>query len=395
VQVLPYQEAPLKPHNIPDPIPIKRENAEKATPTNDLIFRLLVETVKDYAIFVLDPEGYVLTWNEGAKAIKGYSRDEILGKHFSIFYPPESAQSNWPARELALAEREGRFIDEGWRVKKNGDVFWASVTITALRESDGRLYGFAKVTQDLSSRREAEERIQNLNKELRNRIAELGESQRIIELRTMELQRLSAELLRIQDEERRRLARELHDDLSQHLSALKMELDAAKNERLGNTVGQILSSVRNLSYLLHPPLLDETGLKAALHWYVEGVSQRSKIQISLNIMPQAFPRLSKDIERTIFRVVQESLSNVYRHSGSESARVEVEKQPDFVAIRIRDYGKGVPSQILGKGLSPGLGVGIPGMRERVRQFGGDLIVSRAEPGTLIDARIPLFALPAS
>jgi PAS domain S-box-containing protein len=380
----------LKTRHTPEPIPIRREDAGNTLAKDDLVFRLLVEGVKDYAIFVLDPEGYVLTWNPGAQSIKGYTKDEILGKHFSIFYPKESVESGWPARELALAEKEGRLIDEGWRVKKGGETFWASVTITALRQPDGQLYGFAKVTQDLSGRRQAEERIQALNTELRSRIAELGESQQIVELRTLELQKLSAQLLRIQDEERRRLARELHDDLSQQLTALKMELDASKNERLGNMAGQILSSVRNLSYLLHPPLLDEAGLKAALHWYVDGVIQRSKIQITLSINPVVFPRLPKDIETTIFRVVQESLTNVYRHSGSESARVEIEKQSELVTVRVRDHGKGVPSQLVGGRASRGLGVGLAGMRERVRQFGGELTISRAEPGTLVEAKIPLF-----
>jgi PAS domain S-box-containing protein len=375
----------------PEPIAIRRDEKGNAI-EDDLMFRLLVESVKDYAIFMLDPQGRVLTWNQGAQSIKGYTKDEILGKHFSIFYPKESVESGWPARELALAEKEGRLIDEGWRVKKGGDCFWASVTITALRQPDGRLYGFAKVTQDLSSRKKAEERIQALNTELRNRVSELGESQRLVELRTLELQKLSAQLLRIQDEERRRLARELHDDLSQHLTALKMELDASKNERLGNMTGQILSSVRNLSYLLHPPLLDEAGLKAALHWYVDGVVQRSKIQISLSMNPAVFPRLSKDIETTIFRVVQESLTNVYRHSGSESARVDVEKQFEQVTIRVRDYGKGMPTHVsVGRG-SQGLGVGVVGMRERVRQFGGELTISRAEPGTLVEATIPIFGV---
>jgi PAS domain S-box-containing protein len=133
---------------------------------DNIAFRLLVDAVQDYAIFILDPEGRVLTWNSGARAIKGYTREEIVGKHFSIFYPQEAIDSHWPERELALAEKEGRFRDEGLRVKKDGSTFWASVTITALREPDGRLYGFAKVTQDLTTRREAEERLQTLNREL-------------------------------------------------------------------------------------------------------------------------------------------------------------------------------------------------------------------------------------
>jgi PAS domain S-box-containing protein len=375
------------------PVPIGQ--ATKRTPEsagqNNELFRLLVESIKDYAMFVLDPEGIVTTWNAGAQAIKGYTRDEILGQHFSKFYLPEAVQSGWPSRELALAEQEGRFADEGWRVKKDGSAFWASVIITPLRQADGRISGFAKVTQDMTERKQWEERIQELNKELRAHAAQLDESQRVVELRTLELQRLSARLLQIQDEERRRLARELHDELGQQLSGLKMILDTDnRNKEASRLAETALSTVRNLSYLLHPPLLDEAGLRPALHWYVDGLEKRSKVKISLNLKPLMFPRLPKDIEVAVFRIIQESLINVYRHSGSESARVEIEKQADRVTVRVRDYGKGLPPELTSAKTSAGLGVGINGMRERIRQFGGELLVLRSEPGTIIEARIPLF-----
>jgi len=356
------------------------------------LFQLLVESIRDYAIFVLDPEGNVLTWNAGAEAMKGYAKEEIVGRHFSAFYLPEAVQSGWPQRELALAEKEGRFADEGWRVRKDGTSFWASVTITALHNANGDLAGFAKVTQDMSGRRQAEERIQNLNRELRARVSELDESRRVVELRTLELQRLSAKLLHVQDEERRRIARELHDDLGQQLGVIKMALHTMpKNSEANALVDGALNTVRSMSYILHPPLLDETGLQAALHWYVEGLEKRSNIKISLTIRPHIFPRLTSELETTIFRIVQECLTNVYRHSGSDSARVEIDQQPEQIWVRIRDYGKGVPSEFAGKLPAAGLGVGISGMRERVRQFGGELNVVRAEPGSLVEATIPLFS----
>jgi len=357
------------------------------------VFRLLVESVRDYAVFVLDPDGFVVTWNAGAQAIKGYTRDEIVGQHFSKFYPPEAVESGWPSRELALADKEGRFSDEGWRVRKDGTLFWASVIITALRDPDGRLSGFAKVTQDMTERRKWEERVQELNKELRTRVNQLDESRHIVELRTLELQKLSAQLLHIQDEERRRIARELHDELGQHLTALKMTLDSpGGNKEASQLADTALAMVRNLSYLLHPPLLDESGLRPALHWYVDGLVKRSKMPISMTLKPQLFPRLPQDVEMTIFRVIQESLTNVYRHAGSDSARVEVEKQEEVVIVRVRDYGRGLPPEIVSGRISGALGVGIAGMRERLRQFGGDLLVSRAEPGTVVEARIPLFSI---
>jgi PAS domain S-box-containing protein len=360
------------------------------SPQSDQLFRLLVESVRDCAIFVLSPEGHVLTWNLGAKALKGYEKEEIIGQHFSKFYLPEAAESGWPSRELALAEKEERFSDEGWRVRKDGSSFWASVIITALRDPTGKLTGFAKITQDMSERRQAAERIQNLNRELRSKVSQLDESQRIIELKTLELQNLSARVLQIQDEERRRIARELHDDLGQQLAGLRMLLNKSQHPEAAKMADSAISTVRNLSYLLHPPLLDEAGLRAAVHWFVEGLTQRSNVQISLTIRPQAFPRLDEEVETAIFRVVQESLTNVVRHSNSESARVEIDKQSESVVVRVRDYGVGLALNLASPSGWMKMGVGIAGMRERVRQFGGDLTVSRSDPGTLVEAKIPLF-----
>ena len=275
-------------------------------------------------------------------------------------------------------------------MRKDGSFFWASVTITALFESDGTLSGFAKVTRDISERRENEERFQALNRELRLRVTELDEAQRVVQLRTMELQKLSGRLLQIQDEERRRLARELHDELGQQLVGIKMMHRTAPKEETDQAVNAAIASVRSLSYILHPPLLDETGLRSALHWYVDGLTKRSKIPISLTVVPQDFPRLPDEIEATIFRIIQEALTNVYRHSGTDSARVEIDKKADEVFVKVRDYGSGMPLEILGNIPRPAIGIGISGMRERVRQFGGELLITRAEPGTLVEARIPLF-----
>jgi PAS domain S-box-containing protein len=381
MSILPQKDALLKAH---DPY------------SDNDTFRRLVEGVKEYAIFILDEKGYIRTWNAGAQAIKGYSAEEIIGRHFSKFYLPEAVAGGWPARELELATQRGRFTDEGWRVKKDGSSFWASVTITPIRDGDGRLIGFSKVTRDLTERKQSEERIQCLNTELRERVSQLAESQRVIELRTLELQRLSAQPLKVHDEERQRLARELHDDLGQQLSALNMILGDPENghypklSQAINLADSALKTVRNLSYMLHPPMLSEVGLTAALEWFVEGMASRTGYEVSLMMKPVDFPRLSKDVEITVFRIVQEALTNALRHAETKSARVEIEKQGDVVTIRVRDYGKGFPSELLEGGKVKRPGVGLSGMRERVRQFGGDLLISREEPGTLIEARMPLF-----
>jgi PAS domain S-box-containing protein len=371
------------------------KHAENRSQQSDEIFRLLVESVKDYAIFLLDPYGRVASWNQGAERIKGYKAHEIIGEHFSRFYPPEARESKWPERELEIASKEGRFSDEGLRVRKDGSTFWAHVVITVLRDDSGELRGFAKVTRDLTERRTLEERSRQLNKELRKRVTDLLESQRLVELRTLELQKLSGELLRVQDEERRRMARTLHDDLGQELTALKIELDVlsssqqGRNENLSRAIemaDSALNKVRNMSYLLHPPLLDESGLLPALHWYFDGLKKRSSMRIAFDYKPVMFSRLPRDLETAIFRVIQESLTNIYRHSGSEDSRIDISQESDRVTVRIRDFGKGISEKVsLGHS-----GVGISGMKERVKQLNGELRVSNAEPGTLVEATMPIF-----
>jgi rsbT co-antagonist protein RsbR len=129
-------------------------------------FRLFVDSVKDYAIVMLDPDGQVVSWNPGAERIKGYRQEEIVGRHFSCFYPPEAIQRGLPEKELEAAAREGRFEDEGWRLRKDGEKFWASVVITPLRDKDGELRGFGKVTRDLTERKQTEERLQQQAREI-------------------------------------------------------------------------------------------------------------------------------------------------------------------------------------------------------------------------------------
>lgn len=372
----------------------ERIHAEDRLKQSDEVFRLLVESVKDYAIFLLDPSGNVATWNQGAERIKGYKADEIIGKHFSQFYPREAVESKWPERELEIAGREGRFVDEGLRVRKDGSTFWANVVITALRDEEtGELRGFSKVTRDLSERRALEEASRRLNRELRNRVSQLLETQRQVESRTLALQRLSSQLTRVKDEESRRISRSLHDDLGQHLTALKLELESEQDHQSNLTrairlADESLQKVRSLSYMLHPPLLDETGLIPALHWFIDGMQKRTKMRLIFDYQPSVFPRLSREIEISIFRVIQESLTNVYRHSGSEDARVDLNGEGETVRIRVRDFGKGIESNTAT--FSTSAGVGINSMRERVKQLNGELKLSRGEPGTIVDVVIPKF-----
>ena len=215
------------------------------------------------------------------------------------------------------------------------------------------------------------------------------------------LRELSARLLQLQDEERRRIARELHDSVGQTLSALTMNLTTvgADIERLSQTAKTVTDSlalaqemtkeVRTVSYLLHPPLLDEAGLASALRWCAEGFSERSKIQVDLEV-PEDFGRLSQEMETALFRTVQECLTNIHRHSGSTVAAIRLARSRDQVQLNVEDHGSGIPVGKLDELESAGTpGVGIRGMRERMRQLGGSLDVRSSATGTAIEARLPL------
>jgi signal transduction histidine kinase len=221
------------------------------------------------------------------------------------------------------------------------------------------------------------------------------------------LRELSLHLLRTQDEERRRIGRELHDSLGQYLAMLKVSLDSLPSvlnengaeheiEKCVRLADDSLKELRTISYLLYPPMLEEVGLKAAVPCYAEGFAKRSKIQTTLDI-DQCFGRLPPETELALFRVLQESLTNVHRHSGSSSAAIRLSLRRKEATLQVQDQGRGIPPEILqsaGQGWM-GLGVGLRGMRERLRQLGGELEVSSNAQGTTVTAIVPVTRQPAA
>lgn len=358
--------------------------------------RLVIESAQDYAIFLLDPDGRVATWNLGAQRIKGYQASEIIGKHFSVFHPEEDLQSGKPQMELRVATEVGRFEDEGWRLRKDGSRFWANVIITALRDSSGNLRGFSKITRDTTEKMLAIEALRNSNKELREEVGRRTQAESRLQESERSLRKLSGHLLRMQDEERRRLGRELHDSVGQYLAALKMGLDSLNDgsdsqiQECIRMTDLCMKEVRTISYLLYPPMLEEVGLRSAIPWYIEGFSKRSGIQVTCNI-DRNVGRLSRDAELAIFRILQESLTNVHRHSESPTAQVSLGLEDGTVCLQVSDQGKGISPSVLGPGgnSSNTLGVGLRGMLERMHQLGGSLELSSDERGTTVRARVPL------
>jgi signal transduction histidine kinase len=230
----------------------------------------------------------------------------------------------------------------------------------------------------------------------------------LISERTAELQALSQRLLRVQDEERRKIARDLHDSTGQTLSALKISItmleDQCKNlpamlptvRKVSQLADQALEEIRTMSYLLHPPLLDEVGFSCAAAWYIEGFAKRSGISVKADFATSQ-ERLPKRMEIVLFRVLQESLTNVHRHSDATNAIISLQHDPDTIILEIRDFGKGISAERLPllRGVSAETGVGLAGMRERLRELNGKLEIESDGHGTTMRAVVPRYAMAQS
>jgi two-component system, NarL family, sensor kinase len=246
-----------------------------------------------------------------------------------------------------------------------------------------------------------ERQVQERTKELENTLSAFQEEVSVHRKTEEKLRELSLTVLRIQDEERRHVARDLHDTVGQTLTALKITLSALEDAvvrspqttdflaELNGLADQALQEIRTTSYLLHPPLLDEAGFAAAAAWYVDGFNKRSPIQVKLQL-PQGI-RLTDSVEIVLFRILQESLTNITKHAGSATVDVLLQFDENVISLSVRDYGKGIPVERLVKmkGSGSDVGVGIAGMRERLKELGGRLEIESDSTGTVLNALIPL------
>jgi PAS domain S-box-containing protein len=388
-----------------DELPALRLKADKA-------IGLLASIVdsSDDAIVSKTLEGVVTSWNAGAERLFGYTAKEAIGQHISLIIPPDRHDE-----ETSILARlsQGQRIDhfDTIRVRKDGTALEVSLAISPVRDSAGNIIGASKIARDITGRKRFERELHESEQRFRI-LADALDTQ--VQFRTQELRRRNAEIVQqsdqlrdlsgrlmlAQDEERRRIARELHDSAGQNLAALGMTLAGLENDakrdptRLSKSIKdaqdliQVLTrEIRTTSYLLHPPTLDASGLASALRWYIDGLAERSGLSIQLNV-PDNLERLAPEMELAIFRLVQECLTNIHRHSGSKTAVIRISREPDKICAEVQDHGKGMSRERLAEVQSQGVGVGIRGMRERVRQSHGELTVESNALGTKITAVFP-------
>ena len=386
----------------------ERKKAEQALRRSEERLRLTMESVTDYAIFTTDASGWIESWNVGAERMFGYAEEEAVGLHAEVIFTPEDREQGVPAAEMRQARQEGRALCERWHVSKRGALFYVSGVLAPLRDG-AVLTGYAKVVRDLTERRKAEEELRRAHEELEARVEE----------RTRELQELASallaevkerrdaegqirELLRrivdMQEVERRRIARDLHDNLGQRLTALQLNLESLKGKcgaqpELCEEVGRTQEIVRGLdaevdfiAWELRPAALDGIGLPTALEHFVHECAQHYQIKAEYHTAGFDGRRLTPEIEMNLYRIAQEALNNVVKHAAAGETAVLLERRDHHVVLIVEDDGEGFHPG----GASDGdEGMGLLSMRERAAQLGGTLeIESEPGAGTTLYVRVP-------
>jgi PAS domain S-box-containing protein len=367
------------------------------------------------AIFVRDEADRVTYWNRSASDLYGYTREEAVGR-----VSHELLRTEFPEALDSIIEQlhhDNRWTGELIHTHKNGSQIVVASRWALDRDDGGNRKRILETNNDITQQRrnekalrESEERLRTLSDglevQVRARTQELEERNAEILQQSDQLRELSNRLLKTQDDERRRIARELHDSAGQLITVLGMNIAGiAKHgeqnpslaeivEDTQNLVQQLSREIRTTSYLLHPPLLDENGLSQAIHWYMQGLTERTDLEIELNI-PENFGRLPADLELTIFRIVQEGLTNIHRHSGSKTATIRLSRNANSVLLKIEDHGKGISPEKLVAIRAQRTGVGITGMRERVRHLKGAMDIQSNGTGATISVTFPIPVIPTS
>lgn len=344
---------------------VKERTRELEEKTAEILEKAALLDLANDAIFVKTANSTISYWNKGAERLYGWTMSEALGHA-----PRELLRSIYP---IPLHEIESYDFWEGElrQTRRDGTAIVVASRWTTLRDQNGVPTGWLEINTDITARKRAEQAARSL----------------------------SGRILTLQDDERRRIARGLHDSLGQYLTALKMNLDllSAKNSDPTGMVAECidmadrcLAETRTVSHLLHPPLLDEAGFGSAARWYVDGFAERSGIKVTLSLPPEA-RRLRQDAEIALFRALQEGLTNVHRHSESSAVDIRFCVMDDAVRLEIEDNGRGISKEDLRRLIDGpfGTGVGIAGMRERVRELDGSVDIESDSAGTLLIVSIPI------
>lgn len=360
---------------------VAEKDAATALPERESMYRVLVEQIPAVVfIAYLDGgigEAYVSPQIENSL---GFSQEEWLAdpiRWYQQIHPDDKERWSVDAARMLVT---GNPVRSAYRVmSRDGKVVWFQCEVRMIRRKDGRPWFIHGIGIDIS---------------------ELKRTEQALEERTSDLRNLSSHLLRLQDQERRKIARELHDGLGQYLVALKLNLHALKGRQGTNAdpgwaesetiLEKCINETRTISHLLHPPLLDEVGFLSAAACYIEGFAKRRGITVTANLL-SSLPRLPGEIEVTLFRILQESLTNIHRHSESSSAEISLSLCNREVSLQVRDRGRGISPVILQRFQKSGTetGVGLSGIHERVTDVGGAMEIRSDSQGTLVIVKIPI------
>jgi PAS domain S-box-containing protein len=384
--------------------------AEGARRDSEERLRLVVESAKDYAIFTMGLDGVIQSWNAGAERMFGWTETEALGQHARMIFTPEDRARGAAEEEMSTAARCGRAEDERWHLRRNGDRFYASGVLVSLRP-EGMLTGYAKIARDLTERKRLEDALlraqDELEQRVRDRTAELAKTNselaaEVQERRAAEAQvkALFRRLVTVQEEERRRIARDLHDQLGQPMTVLRMELDAlesrstdpmsftAQAARMRGIAEELDRNIDFLTWDLRPAALDHLGLPAAIAKLVNDWSERFKIAAEFGASWPEQCRLLPETEANLYRLTQEALHNIAKHAAAQHVSVLLERRVDQAVLIIEDDGRGFVLDHVSTEARGGLG--LVSMRERATLVGGECHIESAPgQGTSIYVRIPM------
>ena len=390
----------------------ERKRVEKFFRESDTRLRLMMESVEDYAIIMLDVEGNIDMWNSGAERTFGYSAKEIIGQDVAIIFTPEDRLREIPVKERETAREKGRAADERWHMRKDGTRFYVSGVLSPLHDPGGDVIGYVKIARDLTEQRRTEEELRRANDELEMRVrertfelAKVNESLRdeISERIQTERDRvrLLRQIVRAQEDERRRMARDIHDQVGQQMTALRLNLaaidqgyrgDGEIREKLDQTraiAERLDADVDFLAWELRPAAFDDIGVAEAMGGFVRQWAKYSGVEAQFHTTGLDKERLSPETETNLYRIMQEALNNTMKYARASRVDVLLERRDDQVVLIVEDNGAGfnLNEDVRGEDHK---GMGLIGMRERAALVGGTLqIESQPESGTTIFVRVPV------